>query len=96
VALGFSVGKTREDLHSDKMLAFALVRTIEIIGGAASQIRSETKEIYTNIPWPEIVGMRNRVIHAYFDIDLDRVWDTIKDDIPPLVENPKSILKTFD
>jgi uncharacterized protein with HEPN domain len=61
------------------------VRCIEIIGEAASQVTKETQHRLPDLPWPSMVAMRNRLIHAYFDIDLDRVWDTITDDLPPLI-----------
>lgn len=67
------------------MLALSLVRCIEIIGEAASRVSGETRMLVPQIPWPDLVGMRNRLVHAYFDIDLDRVWDTVLDDLPPLI-----------
>ncbi len=67
------------------MLTLSLVRCIEVVGEAASQISPAFREAHPNIPWPQIIGMRNRLIHAYFDVDLDRVWDTITDDLPPLI-----------
>ena len=84
-AISFSRGRTRNDLDSDKMLTFALVRAIEIVGEAASKITAQTRAEFPEMPWRDIVGMRNRIIHAYFDIDLDRVWDTVKMDLPVLV-----------
>ena len=67
------------------MLLLALVKCIEIIGEAASRVTRETRDALSGIPWQDIVGMRNRLIHAYFDVDHDRVWDTIQQDLPPLV-----------
>ncbi|MHC4441686.1 MAG: HepT-like ribonuclease domain-containing protein [Planctomycetota bacterium] len=84
-AVRFVKGRTRNDLNDDRMLVLSLVKCIEIIGEAAARISPEIKTRYSNIPWSDIVGMRNRLIHAYFDIDLDRVWDTITDDLPPLI-----------
>ena len=84
-AVAFTSGCTRASLDGNRMLCLSLVRCIEIVGEAASKITSGTRERYSNIPWPEIVAMRNRLIHAYFDIDLDRVWDTVNDDLPPLM-----------
>lgn len=84
-ALSFSCDRSRSDLDSDRMLEHSLVRCIEIIGEAASQVTKETQRQLPNIPWPSMVAMRNRLIHAYFDIDLDRVWDTVTDDLPPLI-----------
>ncbi len=83
-AVTFVSGRARADLDQDRMLALALVRGIEIIGEAAAQMSSETRQKYPAIAWPNMVAMRNRMIHAYFDIDLDRVWDTVTEDLPPL------------
>jgi uncharacterized protein with HEPN domain len=84
-ATGYVAGKTRADLHGDRMLEHSLVRCIEILGEAAAKVSDETRAACPALPWPAIVGMRNRLIHAYFDVDLDRVWDTVVDDLPPLV-----------
>jgi len=84
-AVSFTRDKTRKDLESDRMLVLALVKSIEIIGEAASRITKESRESYPQVPWANIVAMRNRLIHVYFDIDLDRVWDTITDDLPALI-----------
>jgi uncharacterized protein with HEPN domain len=80
----FLAGKSRENLDSEEVLLFALVRAIEIIGEAASRITQETREIAPSVPWAAIVAMRNRLIHAYFDIDRDIVWKTAVEEIPPL------------
>ena len=74
------------------MLVLSLVKDVEIIGEAAAHITDDTRERYPEIPWISIVGMRNRLIHAYFDVDLDRVWDTVIDDLPPLVLELEKIL----
>ena len=83
-AMSFAKNKTRRDLDSDRMLVLSTLKSVEIIGEAASKVSKETRDDHPEIPWASIVGMRNRLIHAYFDIDLDRVWDTIIDDLPAL------------
>ena len=83
--LVFAQGRNRADLDKDRMLVLALVKSIEIVGEAASKVSPEMRSAISGLPWSNIVGMRNRLIHAYFDIDLDRVWDTITDDLPPPV-----------
>jgi uncharacterized protein with HEPN domain len=80
----FFTRRTRADLDSDRMLLFAAVRAIEVIGEAASKVTSETREAAPNIPWTAIVSMRNRLIHGYFDIDADLVWKTATVEIPEL------------
>ena len=68
-ALGFAAGRSRADLDSDRMLALSLVKSIELIGEAAARVGAETRRRHSSIPWADIVGMRNRLIHAYYDVD---------------------------
>jgi len=82
---GFVRNRSREHLERDEMLAFAVTRGLEVIGEAASQVSESTRQALPEIPWPLMVGMRHRLIHAYFDVDLDQVWDTAVGDLPPLV-----------
>jgi len=67
------------------MLVHSLVRCIEIVGEAAAVVSAEGRRKLPDLPWADIVAMRNRLIHGYFQIDLDRVWDTVTDDLPPLI-----------
>jgi len=85
--LDFSDGKSRQDLDVDRKLNLSLVHLLEIIGEAAVGISDEFRQKYPHVPWKEIIGMRNRLIHGYFDIDLDIVWKTVQEDIPPLISN---------
>ena len=91
-ARSFVVGRDREDLEKDRMLALALVRSIEIIGEAGARVSAEGRAEVPQIPWTEIVAMRNRLIHGYFDVNLDIVWETTQKDLPPLVDTLRSIL----
>lgn len=84
-ALAFARNRSRTDLDTDLMLVFALVKAIEIVGEAASQVTQTTCDQYPTIPWPEIVGMRHRLVHAYFDINLDILWRTVRQDLPLLI-----------
>ncbi len=77
--------KTRADLDKDISLTLALVKTIEIVGEAAGRISAECRSSHPAIPWLDIIGMRHRLIHAYFDINSDIVWETVTDDLPQLV-----------
>ena len=92
-AEGFSTGKSRIDLDNDRMLTLSLVKLIEIIGEAASGITAECRDRYPEIPWLDIIGMRHRLIHAYFDVNLDIVWATVSDDLPPLSAALEEILR---
>jgi uncharacterized protein with HEPN domain len=90
-AVQFIAGRQRRDLDEDRMLLFALVRAIEIMGEAASRISAETRGIHTGIPWQAIIGMRNRLIHAYFDINTEIVWQTVTQEIPALLPQLRAL-----
>ena len=93
-ARSFVRGRTRGDLDADRMLLRALVKDIEIIGEAASRVSSEAQEACPQLPWVDIIGMRNRLIHAYFDVNLDLVWETVQQDLPFLIAEIQQILDT--
>jgi uncharacterized protein with HEPN domain len=76
---------SRRDLATNRMLQLSLVRLVEIVGEAASRVSSETRQRYPQIPWPQISGMRNRLIHGYDFVDYDILWQTITEDLPALV-----------
>ncbi len=91
-AVSFAQGKKRGDLDKDRKLVLAIVRLVEIIGEAADHVSGGFQEAHPEIPWPIIIGMRNRLAHAYFEVDLDRVWDTVKDDLLPLIAQLERIV----
>ncbi len=93
-AQAFVENRSRNDLDTDRQLTLALLKLIEIIGEAAANVTNDSREKYPRIPWPLIVGMRNRLVHAYFDIDLDRVWDTVTNDLPPLIIELEEIISS--
>lgn len=70
-AVAFASGKERADLDSDEQLNLALTRLLEIVGEAAKQVGPATRERYPRIPWREIASTRDRLIHGYFNVDLD-------------------------
>ena len=88
----FTNNTSKTQFEDNRILAYASVHLIEIIGEAASLVTSELKQKYSTIPWKHLIGMRNRLIHGYFDIDLNIVWQTIKDDIPNLLVEIKNII----
>lgn len=90
-ALRFIANRPRADLDSDRMLLFALVRAVEIIGEAASKVSEQTRSAHTEIPWKAIIGMRNRLIHAYFDIDADILWVAVTAEIPALLAQLRTL-----
>jgi uncharacterized protein with HEPN domain len=93
-AVSFAENKTRADLNIDRKLVLALVKDIEIIGEAAANVTAERQSELMQIPWNKIVGMRNRLIHAYLEIDLDVLWKTITEDILPLISALEKIVPT--
>jgi uncharacterized protein with HEPN domain len=84
-ALEMAAGRTRSDLDKNAMLRMALTHCPEVLGEAASKVTPETRAELPSIPFAQIVSMRHRLIHAYFDVDLDIVWTTVVDDLPPLL-----------
>jgi len=92
--LEFTRDKNRADFTNDRKLNLSVVHLLEIIGEAGSGISIEVRNNYSQIPWKVIIGMRNRLIHGYFDIDLDIVWKTVKQDIPPLLPILRDIIKS--
>jgi uncharacterized protein with HEPN domain len=91
-ALEFTRGKNRDDLDESRMLALAIIKELEIVGEAASKLSAEFKTDQPHMPWGDIVGMRNRLTHGYFDIDLDRIWDTVTEDLEPLRDGLQKII----
>ena len=78
-------GKTRSDLDSDRVLNLALTRLIEIIGEAANRIPVEIQTRYSEIPWFQMVGARNRLIHGYDNVDFDILWIIVSKDLPRII-----------
>jgi uncharacterized protein with HEPN domain len=91
-ALSFIEGKSRIDLNTNRMLVLSLVKDIEIIGEAAVKISQETVKQLPQIPWAKIIGMRNRLIHAYFEVDLDVLWKTAIEDVPSVIEELEKVI----
>jgi len=91
-AVSFVRKKSRGSLDKDRKLVLALVKAIEIIGEAAVNVTEECREDLPGIPWTNIAGMRNRLIHAYFDINLDILWQTVTEDLKPLIAELEKIV----
>jgi uncharacterized protein with HEPN domain len=85
-AVHYARGKRREDLDSDEILRLALTKLVEIVGEAAKQVSSRTRAAHASVPWSAAARMRDRLVHHYFDIDLDILWQTISEDLPQLLE----------
>lgn len=89
--ISFTKGFDKADLQKDRVLTLALVKEIEIIGEAASKVSQEAREQIPGIEWRDVIGMRNRLVHVYFEVDEDILWDTILYDIPRLIEKLEEI-----
>ncbi len=92
-AVGYAAGRSLDDLRTDKDLRYLLTYTILWTGEAASRVPSEIADSYPAIPWRDIVGMRNRLVHGYDSISLERLWVVATSDLPPLIENLHAILE---
>lgn len=91
-AVGFVHRRTRSDLDRDRQLVFALVKAIEIIGEAAYRVSPDGRDQAPELPWEDMVAMRHRLVHAYFDINLDILWKTTQEDLPPLVATLEQVI----
>lgn len=86
-------GLTGGDLNRDRKLTLAVIKLIEIVGEAANRVSGDGKRQHGLIPWSKMVGMRNRLIHGYDEVDFDILWDTIQIDLPDLVKMLKDRLE---
>jgi uncharacterized protein with HEPN domain len=91
-ARAFTAGKERGDFDRDRLLQLGLTRLVEIIGEAAGQLSNEARQQHPAIPWSKITGMRNRLIHAYFAVNLDILWDTVTLELPILIGQLETLL----
>ncbi|MEW5723373.1 MAG: HepT-like ribonuclease domain-containing protein [Thermodesulfobacteriota bacterium] len=91
-ALAEIEGKGLTALSSDHVRTLGLVKCLEIVGEAAGRLSPEFRARYAGIPWSRIIGMRNRLVHAYFEIDYEQVWKTLTEDLPPLLDELETIL----
>lgn len=71
---------------------YAVIRALEVIGEAAKNVPAQLRKRYPSVPWRVVTGMRDKLIHGYFGVDLERVWETVRDDLPPLVETIEMML----
>jgi len=94
-AAGYAENLRREEFEAQRPLQHSVIRCIEIIGEAASRLSKEFRTAHPDVPWQYVIGMRNRIIHAYFDIDLDLVWKTASQELPALVPRPEAILNAY-
>ena len=91
-AAASAAGRSRADLERDRIWALGLVKCVEIVGEAAARIGPDLQGRHPQVPWAQIVAMRNRLVHAYFDIDLDQVWKAVTEDLPGLAAELEKVI----
>lgn len=92
LAISYAAERSREDFLTDIQFQDSVIRRLLIIGEAARRVSDQTRRATPEVPWTDINGMRNRLVHKYDDIDLDIVWDTVQKSLPMLVSELEKIL----
>ena len=92
-ASGLMADKSKVELEDNRLLRLALTRLLEVVGEAANRVPSEDRARHPEIPWVQIIGMRHRLIHGYDVGDFDVLWQTVVEDLPPLIEDLASMLR---
>jgi uncharacterized protein with HEPN domain len=91
-AVSLVAGKARPEIAADELAQLALARLLEIVGEAAGKVSPDYQAAHPEIPWPSMGGLRNRLAHAYFDVDLDILLDIVAKDLPPLIRQLEGLL----
>lgn len=84
--------KSKEEIEKDRVLNLALTRLLEVIGEAASRVPTEIRSKHSNVPWSQVIGLRNRLIHAYDQIDQEVLWEIISEDLPALYQQLEKLI----
>jgi len=88
-----ATGRNRADLDADRQFRYAVTYLVEVVGEAAAHVSEPYRRRHERIPWAGIVGLRNRLIHGYSDVDLDVLWRILQDDLPALIPELENALK---
>ena len=91
-AVSFAEGMSYADFARDRRTQLSILKSVEIVGEAASRLSEDTRRAHPSIPWPEVIGMRNRLVHVYFNIDLPLVGDTVCNDLPGLIAQLETLV----
>ena len=94
-ALSFVDGKSVEEFMTERATNQAVLRAVTVLGEAASKVSPPTRAEFSDLPWGEMVGMRNRLMHAYHDINLAIVWRTVSEDLPPLIDRLSQVVDSL-
>jgi len=89
----FSEGMDSVQFNADEKTVFAVVRALEILGEAAKKIPRAVRHRHPNVPWREIAGMRDKLVHEYFGVNLDVVWKTVQEDLPQIKGSLEAVLR---
>jgi uncharacterized protein with HEPN domain len=89
----FVAGMTKEGLAEDRRTRDAVIRNLEIVGEAAKKLPAQMKRSHPEVEWKKIAGLRDILIHDYFGIDMDIVWDVVQNKLPPLADQVRRILE---
>ena len=89
-------GKTKKNFDADENLRLALIYLLQVIGEAASKISPEFRNKHPFIPWKEVIGMRNKLVHNYLSVDENIVWKTVTEELEPLIDKLKAIIPPQD
>jgi uncharacterized protein with HEPN domain len=84
-AVSFLQGSSPAQFGVSRIHHLAVMKALETIGEAAARVSEPTRAAHPEIPWREIIGMRHHLVHGYFEVDLDKMWDTVQNDLPPLI-----------
>ena len=95
-ALQFLEGMTWQEFAQSELHQNAVIRPLEIIGEAARRVSQETRDAHSEIPWEQMIGMRHRLIHEYFRVNLATVWETVQNDLPPLIAHIEPLVPPED
>lgn len=91
-AQAFAQGRARADLDDDRMFYLAELRAFEVIGEAAARVSQSLRDQHVEVPWAQIIALRNRLIHGYDAVDPDRLWQILSSDVPKLIGDLQTIL----
>ena len=95
-AVSLTKNKSHDGLAKDRVLNLALTRLLEVLGEAANRVPVEMRSKYSKLPWQQIIGLRNKLIHAYDQVDIEVLWEIISEDLPPLSKQLDLIIENWD